>query len=278
MEASWSRVEDSCVRLARPKRRVRCRIVRVTGLRPVRHNWSGRAESCGESKGRKMSRLPLRLIGLLVALMCLSGVTAPSVATATTSSFHYDLFRKGVFVTQYRWTWCVGASSQMMLNIIKGTSNTTLYRQKRLVTYAMRHDGFPNSDTGGSDAIGWSHALTHFGGGKYAPVLSTNFRQSVRRAAKRMRATGKPVGLLVMGGRHAWVLSGFDATADPAKTRRFSVTNVYVLGPLYPKQEKGYFDMPPDTRLTFDQFRTPFRMFDDPDSPQFDGYWVTVSP
>jgi hypothetical protein len=226
-----------------------------------------------------MSRLPLRLSALLVSLLCLYGAALPGAAAAsTTGTFHYDLYRRGVFVTQYRWTWCVGASSQMMLNIIRGTSNTTLARQRTLVRYAMAHDGFPHSNTGGSDATGWANALTRYGGGDYAPALSTNFRDAVRHAAKRMRLTGKPVGLLVMGGRHAWVMSGFDATADPAKTRHFTVTHVYVLGPLYPMQQKRFFDMAPNTRLTFDQFRKPFRMFDDPDSPQFGGYWVTVSP
>jgi len=228
-----------------------------------------------------MGRVGLRLVAILAALVCLAGVAAPGVAASTRrsdSGFHIDLYRAGVFVTQYRWTWCVGASSQMMLNIINGTSNTTFRRQKRLVTYAMYHDGFPHSVTGGSDATGWSAALNHFGGGSYRPVLSTSFRQAVRRAARSIRTTGRPVGLLVMGGRHAWVMSGFDATADPAGTNNFDVTAVYVLGPLYPKQQKGYFDRPPDTRLTFDQFRTPFHVFDDPDSPQFDGYWVTVSP
>jgi len=228
-----------------------------------------------------VGRIALRLVGLLAALACLSTIVAPGAAFAGSQSktdFHFDLYRQGVFATQYRWTWCVGASSQAMLNIIQGTSNTSLSRQKTLVKYAMAHDGFPDSNTGGSDATGWANALTHFGGGSYQPVLSTSFRQSVRRAVTRMRATGKPVGLLVMGGRHAWTLSGFDATADPAATKTFDVTHVYVLGPLYPKEQKGYFDMPPDTRLTFDQLRTPFHVFDDPDSPQFGGYWVTVSP
>jgi hypothetical protein len=226
-----------------------------------------------------MRRVTLRLVGLLAALVAISGVAAPAVSAAHVSSdFHFDLYRTGVFVTQYRWTWCVGASSQMMLNIIQDTSNTTQPRQKALVTYAMAHDGFPNSNTGGSDALGFANALTHFGGGNYQVVMSTRFKWAVRHAVKAMRATNKPVGLLVMGGRHAWVLSGFDATADPATTNRFTVTNVYVLGPLYPKEQKGYFDRPPDTSLTFDQFRTPFRVFDDPDSPQYGGYWVTVNP
>jgi hypothetical protein len=221
--------------------------------------------------------MKLRLAGLLMGVIALMGVAAPGVVAAK-SSYHIDLYRSGVFVTQYRWTWCVGASSQMMLNIIQGKSNQSQSRQKKLVKYAMRHDGFANSEKGGSDATGFANTLRHFGGGSYSVVKSTSYAQAVKRAAKRIRATNKPVGLLVMGGRHAWVLSGFDATADPASTSSFSVTHVYVVGPLYPKQQKGYFDRPPDTRLTYTQFKTPFHVFDDPDSPQFAGYWVTVNP
>jgi hypothetical protein len=227
-----------------------------------------------------MSRTLLRTLGCVTTLALVGLLAAPTAAAATPSpGFHMDLYRPGVFVTQYRWTWCVGASSQMMLNIIAGTSNTTRTRQQTLVQYAMNHDGFPDSNTGGSDATGYMNALNRFGGGgTYHVALSTNFRQAVRRAAKAMRITGKPVGLLVMGGRHAWVMSGFDATRDPKGTHNWEVTNVYVLGPLYPKQQKGFFDMTPDTRLTFSEFRKPFHVFDDPDSPQFDNHWVTVNP
>jgi hypothetical protein len=228
-----------------------------------------------------MRRIAFRLVALVTVLVCLSTVASPAVAASrahASSGFHMDLYRQGVFATQYRWTWCVGASSQAMLNIILGTSNTSVTRQRGLVKYAMAHDAFVHSTRGGSDATGFAHTLTHFGGGNYKPVLSTNYRAAVQRAAARIRATGRPVGLLVMGGRHAWVMTGFDATADPAKGAGFAVTHVYVIGPLYPRQQSGYFDRPPDTRLTFDQFRRPFRKFDDPDSPQFTGYWVTVSP
>ena len=36
-------------------------------------------------------------------------------------------------------------------------------------------------------------------------------------AARAMESTGRPVGLLVWRGRHAWVMSGFKATKDPFK-------------------------------------------------------------
>lgn len=228
-----------------------------------------------------MGRVTLRLVALVSALLFVLGAAAPALAgtrSQTDWGGKFNLYRDGVFATQYRWTWCVGASSQAMLNMIKGTSNRTLERQKSLVQYAMAHDEFLNSHKGGSDAVGWAKTLKHFGGGEYAPVLSNSYRQAVRRAVTALRVTGRPVGLLVMGGRHAWVLTGFEATADPALTTDFDVTAVYVLGPLYPKQQDGYFDMPPNTKLAYSEFRTPFHVFNDPDSPRFDGYWVTVSP
>jgi hypothetical protein len=46
--------------------------------------------------------------------------------------------------------------------------------------------------------------------------------------------TGRPVGLLMWRGRHAWVMSGFKATADPLKTDKFRVTAAIVEDPLYP--------------------------------------------
>ncbi len=50
-------------------------------------------------------------------------------------------------------------------------------------------------------------------------------------AARQMRFTGKPVGLLVWRGAHAWVMSGFKATADPAYTDDFEVTAVWIEDP-----------------------------------------------
>lgn len=224
-----------------------------------------------------MARVALRLVALTTALVLVFGVAGAAQAQ-TGWSGRYNLYREGVFVTQYTWTWCVGASAQAMLNIINGTSNDSYRRQKRLVQYAMNNDQHFNSNTGGSDAVGFARTLTRHGGGDYRVATSTSYRAAVRKAVTRMRLTGKPVGLLVMGGRHAWVLNGFEATRDPARTDNFEVTAVYVMGSLYPKQRKGWFDKPPNTRISFDNFRTPFRKFDDRDSPQFVGYWVTVNP
>jgi hypothetical protein len=224
-----------------------------------------------------MARVALRLVALMTALVLVFGVAGAAQAGSGWSG-RYNLYRDGVFVTQYTWTWCVGASAQAMLNIINGTSNDAYRRQKRLVQYAMNNDEHFQSSTGGSDAVGFARTLREHGGGDYRVDASSTYRAAVRKAVKRMRLTGKPVGLLVMGGRHAWVLNGFEATRDPAKTNSYEVTAVYVMGPLYPKQQKYWFDRPPNSRISWRNFRTPFRKFDDPDSPRFVGYWVTVNP
>ena len=49
-----------------------------------------------------------------------------------------------------------------------------------------------------------------------------------------MRVTGKPVGLVVKEGHHAWVMAGFSSTGDdPAVDQDFTVTNITVMAPDY---------------------------------------------
>ena len=56
----------------------------------------------------------------------------------------------------------------------------------------------------------------------------------MRVAATAIREYRRPVGLLVWGGRHAWVMSGFEATGDPLLAKEYRVTKAYILDPLYP--------------------------------------------
>lgn len=58
---------------------------------------------------------------------------------------------------------------------------------------------------------------------------------AIAAAARALRMTGRPVGLLVWRGAHAWVVSGFRATADPAYTGDFTVTHLHVVDPWYPR-------------------------------------------
>ena len=78
-------------------------------------------------------------------------------------------------------------------------------------------------------------------------------------AAHAIRHTGRPVGLLVWGGKHAWVMSGYRATADPLTTQNFRVTDAYVMDPLYPATNATWGRAPaPGTRLTISQLGQDF--------------------
>jgi hypothetical protein len=76
--------------------------------------------------------------------------------------------------------------------------------------------------------------LTLVGGGPYQVVGADSIQEALLLAARSMRKTGRPVGLLVWRGRHAWVMSGFEATADPRHFDDFAVNRVRVHDPLYP--------------------------------------------
>jgi hypothetical protein len=80
--------------------------------------------------------------------------------------------------------------------------------------------------------------LNELGAGPYRLVGTETLEEALRLAAASIRSTNKPVGLLVWRGRHAWVMSGFHATADPRATSDYTVTAAIVMDPLYPYGSK----------------------------------------
>ena len=159
-----------------------------------------------------------------------------------------DIFRASAFVQQQRKTWCVAASAQMMINLIKGTSDSSYSGQVKILDYARHNDLLPDSGAG-AGLIGWQQALDKFSGAPYEVETVGSFKDAIDLAALRIRLTNRPVGLAVHDTKHAWVMTGFEATADPAFDPTFRVTAVYVSGPLYPKHQSNGYDMAPDTRV-----------------------------
>ena len=203
---------------------------------------------------------------------------APFVPPPWTGS--YNVYRVGSFATQKTDYWCVGASIQMMLNIVRKTSDTSYATQAADLAYARAHEVEPASRPG-SDPRGWANALTHFGAGVYRDSSFSSMNAALAFVAKRIRLTGKPVGLTVGFGSHAWVMTGFVANRDPATTNNFSVSAVFVSGPLYPHQvaKLGYFDLKPDTRLSRDQLAQVFTPYREPQGwSGWTGKWVVVAP
>ncbi len=184
---------------------------------------------------RLFPQLAVRLmVGSLIALQAIA--VAPLPAAAADKGFRIDLAGKTDFVAQENFVQCVGASMQMMLNIMGDTNDRTAKTQRELQVLARTlsgptRDGFERQ---GASVRGWAGGLNWVGAGSYHLVGTTTLDEALSRAALAIRRTGKPVGLLVWRGRHAWVMSGFQATADPLATSNFKVTAAIILDPLYP--------------------------------------------
>jgi hypothetical protein len=194
-----------------------------------------------------------------------------------------DLFRASAFSTQTSFHLCTSAATQMIINTVLGRSDHSEAGQQRIAAYEQANDRYPVGVAKGSDPQGWTAALREFGAGDYAWSAFGSLEDAIHTTAKRMRLTGKPAGLATDNGNHAWVMSGFDATADPAFTDEFDVTAVYIEGPLFPTQvlRRGFFDPEPDHRFTITQLAGAFTPYRDDLGPTWsiwEGNWVTIEP
>ena len=67
----------------------------------------------------------------------------------------------------------------------------------------------------GAGSGGWARGLVTLGAGGYYEGAADGYAAALRGAAKAIRSTGRPVGMIVWRGKHAWVMTGFTATGDP---------------------------------------------------------------
>jgi hypothetical protein len=224
-----------------------------------------------------------------VALATLAAITigAPSsLAGAVTAQargpVEIDLYRPGDFVSQTNLVQCVGASIQMMRNIGPGANDRSAATQRRYWALARKlsppRPAFRPKRRGAS-VHGWSAALNRLEVDTYSVIGYPTLREATLAAAKAIPRTGKPVGLLVWGGRHAWVMSGFRATADPSTSDSARVTHVDVLDPLYPRHSLAWGRSPkPGERISVATLATYFVPRRSTWSGPLSNHWVIVVP
>lgn len=222
------------------------------------------------------------VLAALLAVVALAMAALPGSADAARPRWDggIDLYRPGVFATQKTWHWCTAADVQIMRNVVHHTTNRSTSQQRRFFRYMRAHDRYPIPVRHGVDPAGWTAGLRRFVDPSYRLVASRSFKQALRSAVRNLRRTNLPVGIAVARGNHAWVLTGFDATADPAVTSRFRVTGVRVTGPLWGLQSRSYgYDMRPNKRLTRNQFKRFFTPWHYPRIRMaWEGRWVSVQP
>ena len=185
-----------------------------------------------------------RLLGYVLSA-ALVLVLAPT-STDAAGRYTVEVGGRGDWVAQTNFVQCVGASMQMMLNMIEPGRDATARTQQRLQVLARSWSGVrpDGRERQGASVRGWAAGLNIQGAGPYKLVGETTLAGALRTAARAIAATGKPVGLLVWRGRHAWVMSGFTATADPLTATDFKVTRVIVHDPLYPHGSSAWGPSP----------------------------------
>lgn len=179
--------------------------------------------------------------------------------------------------------YCVPTSIQMMFNLIHGRSDRSMAGQTRYWRYAQAHSSYPLKDNG-ADPGGWVAAMKNWGQRSYSVGVSNSMQAALRLAAKRMRLTGKPVGLIVWGnngvGGHAWVMTGFRSTADPKVTDDYTVTSVQAMGSLWPHGTINgqSYDPGPKQWVRYGELKRKFVRLDYRAATAWDGRWITVLP
>ncbi len=174
-------------------------------------------------------------------------------------AFALNLYQEGDFVPQYTFDWCVAASIQMAHNLIDDTGGGTWTdRAQQNELWEMARARSSNSFNG-ANPFGWAQVLTEAGMGPYEVVSIANYEDALRTAARAITDTGRPVGLVMWSGRHAWVMSGFESLGDPTQFPEFPVTGINVLDPLHPYGSGQWGPSPaPNSLLTPEQLATQF--------------------
>ena len=202
-------------------------------------------------------------------------------ASAARRPFTLDLAEPRDHVAQFDGSWCVGASMQMMINIIDpGRADRTRETQQQLYRFARKVSPWIETRPGAS-VYGWAEGLEALGYGPYDELAADSRQDALQLAARQMRLTGKPVGLLVWAGAHAWVMSGFRATADPAVTDDFQVTHVWIEDPWAGRVSRTWgAGLDPHTLLTVRELASDYVRYASVYRPQYGraGKYVVVAP
>ncbi|MCT9872032.1 hypothetical protein [Paenarthrobacter aurescens] len=184
---------------------------------------------------------------------------APPAPPPIPQPFAFNLYQEGDFVPQYTFDWCVAASIQMAHNLIDDTGGASWAgsaQQSELWEMARARS---SNSFNGANPRGWAQVLTEVGMGPYQVVSVPDYEDALQTAARAMAGTGRPVGLVMWSGRHAWVMSGFESLGDPAQFPELQVTGIRVMDPLYPHGSGQWGPSPePNSLLSPEQLAKQF--------------------
>jgi hypothetical protein len=226
--------------------------------------------------GRAATALVLATISIAMFSGAALAATPNGTAAPPRLPWMRNLVTSGTYVGQYTYVQCVAASIQMMRNMINGQANHSAATQHTLWLQSRALSEYTGD--GGADPYGWSRDLTR-GGSQYQIYAGTSLADALHDLARMMAESGRPAGITVYAGGHAWVISGINATNNPALTDDFTVTSVAVLDPLWDLTNGGSGTVAPGTWLTVAQLKSKFTPYHDPRrAPSIEGRYVAIVP
>lgn len=172
-----------------------------------------------------------RVAGLVLGFVLVAAMAPANTDAAT--PYKLDVYFGSGYERQIDNRTCTAASTAMMLNFIAGRD--LALNQMSILLYEQPRDALNDTKQRGSDPLGWSKALTYFASrtGKsftYNWEAYSSAYAALKRAATQIAVTRKPVGLAIMNGRHAVVMTGFEASRDP-RLGDFTLTHVWLSDP-----------------------------------------------
>ena len=154
---------------------------------------------------------------------------------------------------------CTAADALMMLNMIayqspsKGdgfswTPSISYDLQTEILAWERQNMTMVLAGTNGSDPHGWRNALNYYGWGSqtadvYRDLSFGSFDEAVKAAIISGARFGKPAGLLMLDGRHAVILHGWDVAGDDPSTgsTNFTVNGVWLTDPWEPNGHQNAY-------------------------------------
>lgn len=188
-----------------------------------------------------------------------------------------ELFRADAFTSQPNYVTCVPTSVQMMLNLINDTEQHSTSQIFSYYRWGRAHNAYRYA-TLGLDPQSWAALLSTYGAGPYVDLSFDSYSAALSAAAYELRLTNKPVGLLVAGGHHAWVMTGFTASIDPLVNRGGTINQVTVMGSLHPRPISNGYDPPPGDHLSAAELRAYLTPYQEVFPVRWTGKYVIVAP
>lgn len=158
--------------------------------------------------------------------------TPAPIRTAVTVKLVED--HDAVFTSQVTEKDCAVAATQMVLTIL-GLGNASDAFQLEIKSRIGDWETLEDSHNGGWGPAAVGEALAAYGAPGYEVRAYESHIDAMRESAIRLSTTGKPVVLFPWWGAHSWVMTGYQADADPTIFPDATITGLYILDPWHPR-------------------------------------------